>query len=98
MPGVGWCDWWCGVTDRERAMRAHPAGKGIPESPEVRAAREDAEALRLANYSRLDEWHHDWSQRNRWTDWIVPAAMVLALYVLVMVAAVAADLAGGWAL
>ena len=79
-------------------MRAHPAGKGIPESPEVRAAREDEEALRLANYSRLDEWHHEWSQRVRWTDWIVPALMAVGLFVLVMVTAVAADIAGGWAL
>lgn len=83
---------------RFEAMRAHPAGKGIPESPEVRAAREDAEALLLANYSRLDEWHHEWSQRARWTDWIVPALMAVGLFVLVMVTAVAADLAGGWAL
>ena len=79
-------------------MRAHPAGKGIPESPEVRAAREDAEALLLANYSRLDEWHHEWSQRARWTDWIMPALMTVGLFVLVMVTAVAADIAGGWAL
>ena len=98
MPGVGWCDWWCGVTARERAMCAHPAGKGIPESAEVAQARMDDEAVDLANrYSRLDEWHHDWSQRNRWTDWIVPAGMVLALYVLVMLAAVAGEYAGGWA-
>ena len=83
---------------RFEAMCAHPAGKGIPESPEVRAAREDEEALRLANYSRMDEWHHEWSQRARWTDWIVPALMVAGLFVLVMVTAVAADIAGGWAL
>ena len=83
---------------RFEAMRAHPAGKGIPESPEVRAAREDEEALRLANYSRLDEWHHEWSRRARWTDWIVPALMAVGLFVLVMVTAVVADLAGGWAL
>lgn len=86
------------MTARERAMLAHPAGKGIPESPEVRAAREDEEALLLANYSRLDEWHHEWSQRARWTDWIVPALMAVGLFVLVMVTAVAADIAGGWAL
>lgn len=83
---------------RFEAMCAHPAGKGIPESPEVRAAREDEEALRLANYSRMDEWHHEWSQRARWTDWIVPALMAVGLFVLVMAAAVAADIAGGWAL
>ena len=83
---------------RFEAMCAHPAGKGIPESPEVRAAREDEEALRLANYSRLDEWHHEWSQRARWTDWIVPALMAVGLFVLVLVTAVAADIAGGWAL
>ena len=83
---------------RFEAMCAHPAGKGIPESPEVRAAREDEEALRLANYSRMDEWHHEWSQRARWTDWIVPALMAVGLFVLVMVTAVAADIAGGWAL
>lgn len=83
---------------RFEAMRAHPAGKGIPESPEVRAAREDAEALLLANYSRMDEWHHEWSQRARWTDWIMPALMAGGLFVLVMVAAVVADIAGGWAL
>ena len=83
---------------RFEAMRAHPAGKGIPESPEVRAAREDEEAMRLANYSRLDEWHHEWSQRARWTDWIMPALMTVGLFVLVMVTAVAADIAGGWAL
>ena len=83
---------------RFEAMCAHPAGKGIPESAEVRAAREDAEALLLANYSRLDEWHHEWSQRVRWSDWIVPALMVAGLFVLVMVTAVVADLAGGWAL
>ena len=83
---------------RFEAMCAHPAGKGIPESPEVRAAREDAEALLLANYSRLDEWHHEWSQRARWTDWIVPALMAVGLFVLVMVTTVAADIAGGWAL
>lgn len=80
-------------------MRAHPAVKGIPESAEVVQARMDDEAVDLANrYTRLDEWHHSWSQRNRWTDWIVPALMAVGLFVLVMAAAVAADLAGGRAL
>lgn len=80
----------------EDSMRQHQSW--VPESPEVRAAREDEEALRLANYSRLDEWHHEWSQRARWTDWIMPALMAVGLFVLVMVTAVAADIAGGWAL
>ena len=84
---------------RFEAMRAHPAGKGIPESAEVAQARMDDEAVDLANsYSRLDEWHHSWSQRSRWTDWIVPGGMVLALYLLVMVAAVASEYARGWTL
>lgn len=36
------------------ARRRHPAGKGIPESPEVRQHREDAEAVRMANFGTLD--------------------------------------------
>lgn len=82
---------------RFEAMLAHPAGKGIPESAEVRWERETAEALSVANqYSRLDEWHHDWSARNRWTDWLVPAALVIGLYILVMAASVAGEYVGGW--
>lgn len=76
-----------------RSMAAHPAGKGIPESPEVRWERETDQALHLAN----SHWHRDWSSRDRWTDWIAPAVMVTGLYLLVMAATVAGEWLGWWA-
>ena len=82
---------------RFESMAEHPAGKGIPESAEVAQVRQDDEALSLANgYSRLDEWHHDWSRRARWSDWVAPVLGVVGLFVLVMVASVAGEIAGGW--
>lgn len=40
------------ATARARSMRAHPAGKGIPESDEVAQARMDDEAMQVANSNR----------------------------------------------
>ena len=78
------------MTEREAAMGRHPAGRHLTEV-------QDVEAVSLANsYSRMDEWHHDWSQRSRWTDLVVPVLGVVGLFVLVFGAAVLGEIAGGW--
>ena len=67
-------------------------------SREEAMRRQDDEACDLANrYSRLDEWHHEWSTRSRWTDWIIPAVMVTGLYLLIIAATMAGEIVGGWA-
>ena len=40
---------------RADAMRRHPAGKSIPESPEVRQTRQNAEAVSAANGTLWDQ-------------------------------------------
>lgn len=40
---------------RADALRRLPAGKAIPESPEVRQTRQDAEAVDAANGTRWDQ-------------------------------------------
>ena len=75
---------------RFESMLAHPAGKGIPESPEVAQARMDAEAVTLAN-----------SVRPVRAVWVVAAGQVagiIGLFLLVMVLSVLAEVAGGWLL
>ena len=75
---------------RFESMRAHPAGKGIPESPEVAQARMDAEAVALAN-----------SGRPARAVWVVAAGQVagiIGLFLLVMVLSVLAEAAGRWLL
>lgn len=67
-------------------------------SREEAMRRQDDEACDLANrYSRLDEWHHEWSTRSRWTDVVVPVAGIIGLYLLIVAATVAGEIVGGWA-
>lgn len=75
---------------RFEAMCAHPAGKGIPESPEVAQARMDDEAVELANSGRPVR-----------AVWVVAAGQVagiIGLFLLVMVLSVLAEVAGRWLL
>ena len=75
---------------RFESMLAHPAGKGIPESPEVAQARMDTEAVALAN-----------SGRPARAVWVVAAGQVagiIGLFLLVMVLSVLAEVAGRWLL
>ena len=54
-----WADYveWSGL---DESKLRHPAGKGMPESPEVRQARQDAEAIRLANSGRARLRFPEW--------------------------------------
>ena len=75
---------------RFESMLAHPAGKGIPESPEVAQSRMDDEAVELAN-----------SGRPARAVWVVAAGQVagiIGMFLLVMVLTVLAEVAGGWLL
>lgn len=83
---------------RFEAMCAHPAGKGIPESAEVRWERETAQAISVAN--RLDEWHHELSTGPR-PLWVKVAGQVVAIIGLVVVVggfAFLGDPGAGWPL
>lgn len=71
---------------RESAMWSHPAGKGIPESPEVRQARQDDEAVALANSGRP----------RRVPDWLCVAALMVFGWLLLVGVSAAAALAEGW--
>lgn len=81
---------------RFEAMCAHPAGKGIPESAEVRWERETAQAISVAN--RVDEWHHSVSTgpRRVWVDVVAPFLGVLGLVLLVCAGPFLGDVFGGW--
>ena len=69
-----------------RSMAAHPAGKRMPESPEVRQARQDDEAIRLANSGRP----------RRVPDWLCVAALIVFGWLLLGGMSAAAALAEGW--
>ena len=75
-------------------MIAHPAGKRVPESPEVAHARMDDEACRIT----WDEKHHHVSTgRYRWViDVAVVLALMGALALLMLGVTVLGELAGGW--
>ena len=83
-----WDDYaeWSGL---DESMLAHPAGKGVPESPEVAQARMDDEAIELANGARDGAgWQHV----------AVVTIAVIGLYLLVMAATLIGEIVGGWAL
>ena len=69
-----------------RSMAAHPAGKGIRESDEVRQARQDDEAVALANSGRP----------RRVPDWLCVAALIVFGWLLLVGVSAAAALAEGW--
>ena len=75
---------------RFEAMAAHPAGKGIPESPEVAQARMDAEAVALANSGR--------PARAVWVVAAGQAAGIIGLLLLLTALSVLAEVAGRWLL
>lgn len=74
---------------RERAMLAHPAGKGIAESPEVAAARMDAEAIALANSHR---------PKSRIPAWMPGVGLGLFVYLTLAGIGSGGVLASGWLL
>lgn len=89
------------MTDRERAMLAHPAGKGIPASPEVAQARMDAEACAVGSLNwRVNEWHHGVSSRPapRWLEVARSIVFGLVVFAVIWGVCVAGELAGGWPL
>lgn len=71
---------------RFEAMLAHPAGKGMPESPEVAQARQDDEAVALANSGRP----------RRVPDWLCVATLIVFGWLLLVGVSAAAALAEGW--
>ena len=71
---------------RERSMAAHPAGKRMPESAEVRQARQDDEAVALANSGRS----------RRVPDWLCVAALIVFGWLLLGGVSAAAALVEGW--
>lgn len=81
---------------RFEAMCAHPEGKGIPESAEVRWERETAQALSVEN--RVDEWHHKVSTGPRplWLRVLGQVAAIIGLVALVCAWAFFGDVSGGW--
>ena len=83
-----WDDYaeWSGL---DESMLAHPAGKGVPESPEVAQARMDDEAIELANGARDGAgWQHV----------AVVTIAVIGLYLIVVTAAVVGEMVAGWTL
>ena len=83
-----WDDYaeWSGL---DESKLRHPAGKGIPESPEVAQARMDDEAIELANGARDGAgWQHV----------AVVAIAVIGLYLIVVTAAVVGEMVAGWTL
>ena len=69
-----WADYveWSGL---DESKLRHPAGKGMPESPEVRQARQDAEAIRLANSGRA---------RLRFPEWVYVLGLAVFGYGLLL--------------
>jgi len=92
-----WADYveWSGL---DESKLRHPAGKGIPESPEVRQERMDREACALASSNA--------APRPKPESSVVAAArafgagMVLfgGLWGLTVCSSIAGELAGGWPL
>lgn len=78
-----------GMSDRERAMMSHPAGKSIPESAEVAEARMDAEAVALANSGQKGQ---------RVPDWVWGAALGVVLYLLLTAVGFMGAVVSGWPL
>ena len=80
-----WADYveWSGL---DESKLRHPAGKGMPESSEVRQARQDAEAVALANSGRS----------RRVPDWLCVAALIVFGWLLLGGMSAAAALAEGW--
>lgn len=83
-----WRDYvaWSGL---DEAMASHPAGKGIPESPEVAQARMDAEAVMLANSRH---------KRSRVPDWLAGLLLGLFVYGVLAVVGLAGAMVAGWPL
>lgn len=71
---------------RDRAMLAHPAGKGMPESAEVRQARLDAEACELGSTN------HPVTRPSWWHNIIAPALIVATMFAGITLAPTLSDL------
>ena len=80
-----WADYveWSGL---DESKLRHPAGKHIPESPEVAQARQDDEAVALANSGRP----------RRVPDWLCVASLIVFGWLLLGGVSAAAALAEGW--
>ena len=88
-----WADYveWSGL---DESKLRHPAGKGIPESPEVRQARLDAEACALASSNA--------EPRPKPESPVVAAVKAfgagMAVFGTIWVIGMAGQFAGGWPL
>ena len=77
---------WLDMDARAESKLRHPAGKGISESSEVRQARQDDEAIRLANSGRP----------RRVPDWLCVVALIVFGWLLLGGVSAAAALVEGW--
>lgn len=97
------------MTAREDAMKRHPSFQSRDRIQVLIDAAQDQQSLDLANRDlvevelhaggpmrRANEWHHEWSTRNRWADVLAPVVIVIVLFALVMAAAVLGEYVGGW--
>lgn len=75
---------WSGL---DESRLAHPAGKGVPESPEVAQERMDREAVDLANGG---------GDRDGWMQVACAVIGVIGLYLIVVTAAVVGEMVAGW--
>ena len=80
-----WADYveWSGL---DESKLRHPAGKGIRESDEVRQARQDDEAVALANSGR----------RREVPEWAAVTGLIVFGWLLLGGVSAAAALAEGW--
>ena len=74
------------------SVRRHPAGERLPESVEVRAHREDAEAVRLANSHRVPAREDD--RKQAFLDTLAVFGGTAYFAVLLVLIAAIADVAG----
>ena len=77
---------WLDMDARAESKLRHPAGKGMSESAEVRQARQDAEAVALANSGR----------RREVPEWAAVTGLIVFGWLLLGGVSAAAALAEGW--
>ena len=77
---------WLDMDARAESMLRHPAGKRL-ESAEVRQARQDDEAIRLANSGRA---------QLRFPEWVYVLGLAVFGYGLLLGVLAAAALVEGW--
>lgn len=95
-------------------MRHHPAGKGIPHTPDriqalidaaqdeqaleaSRRERADLEAWGMAPMRRVNEAHHEATAAGAlWVHVVGPAGLAAFIIIVIVVAGLLGEIAGGW--